>query len=1527
MKFLEKIKGMFIKKNEQNESRFNFKLLGFIALGIGNVVAITITTVAWFALNTKESKIQMVSGDLGVEIEKVTAYKYVYPYYKNSNEFIDYDSPGIVKKYVLEDHTLTYGDTSVDEINITSDNATITLGSRFTGNYTTTPAEGSALNVCIPSSPSPYVPEFRYYLIGDGTFCGVEESWAIEKAFAFGLRENVTNERKAIIDNVVVSAGSCFTLIDVLENVNAHTYHYFPLVSIAESNSPFRIIDSDDDGTGDSLFCLRSGIYTFTYSPDQLKIELRTSDGGQRKDYSVIINNSLDPTKISIDYAGSVNYSTYPTIDSYVPTAIFNQYTTLVLDVELNFKNANPVDAGLEVNRTDSTSNSIYNTPNKYNDTVYNRTGYVDAQHVNPLRASDFYNFYAKFKQTPYASTSALWNDMHRVGDNDSQKFLNDTSYDKTIDCTLHVDGLDSITVPASATDNIYHCYIDIDYDYEHSIYFLDKNRLGKTYILDRDFGFHFYGTQHLESQRTKMKKQKGLFALYISIVSILVSTIVLSIGLSIALFEKYVRGNGTYGEISLRSYYECGSGRPPKTNGPYDPGDPYVITRPRHLYNLSRLQGLGVYGEKTYFVLGKEDLGGVNSNGVPMCYVDDSSSEQVPYLDMSGSDKDTNPINAIGSEALPFYGLFDGQDVEIKNLNVYANPQDAGLFGYTAHGSIVKNLFLSNVTIHALGYTDDYADLYNPESTIGNNAYFVYDPNDGTSTINYTSDYSNSIFTYFYANNLEDFEYTAEGSSPTPLISIQSPSNSYSFSSLLSGDLVTFNQNNQIIPNFDRLFEFFKEKKDEQDATFPIQASSSASLIVSSVDRYGQKHSKVLLSLEFDFTLYSATSTFISMGTRIGGNHGNNIGLVAGHCDGSVYDCYVYNGAFEMNNGGSGYNNLANGSDLGLIGLVGGTVQNILAEESDVGAKEGKNIGVLDFTSIYSQIIDSNSFAENPPAAQGVSSGVVFTPASTAYEEYEKYLRLFNNQYITLKKDSVSFAGRQLISNKDLGVFTIATDPETLDGTSSGMYLDRSVILSESKADLTYNNDYYIYYSTGEFNKEYQTNYGGSTIANYLDYYNTRDNNHFLAGYYIPSKEQVTRDSFITREERQNYVIRFKLDPGRRNKGFYLSDVDVETDGGAFFANYFHYKLVDQDGLHLPINDNKCGIMLKDNLRQEISSFSASFGLPDLYYTGSSQYLYPYCLQDNEGNNCVGNMINFEIKSKLANVTVIAAPTDASKGSALGVYKLNDSDFSGDIADYSLKFNKLSNDPDYAFFMPTSSNLAYFDYKYNEATNKGEVGTYDNNGDFIPGSRKATVPAEHGVVESLYNGNTRLFAHTFCLPRGRYCIGSASKPDQSVPKVYYICAQGQDDGQLDFDDTVFTGNDRVENVDFLNVPRFDIDGTPLITIDDTLDSYNPNDPVTGDNLINRRLYVALVNSRRSTFEDDYCYLSFTYDPSSGKFIISSVKDAVDTKSAITFIAVDNYNHSFAGSPPKQLVVSLLNNESSGPVIVYPTDN
>ena len=997
-----------------------------------------------------------------------------------------------------------------------------------------------------------------------------------------------------------------------------------------------------------------------------------------------------------------------------------------------------------------------------------------------------------------------------------------------------------------------------------------------------------------------------------------LITTISICFSMSFALYNKYVNGNGTYGEVSLRSYYECGSGTEE---------DPYVITRPRHLYNFSRLQGLGIYGEKKYFQLGKVDLGGVDSDGVPMCYENDYSSVQKPYLDMSSSDKDTNPINAIGSEALPFYGAFDGNNVEIKDLNVYANPEDAGLFGYTAHGSSIENLFLSNITIHALGYTDGYEDLYGPESDIGDYTYFIYDPNGTGGTVNLTKDYDQTIYTYYYANNMEDFEYESEGSSPIPYIYIESPNDSpYTFNSLLSGDLITFDSSNNIIPNIDRVFEFFKEKKNEEDIEYPIRATSTASLVVSSVDTYGQKHSKVILSVDFNFTLDEGKD-FISMGVHVGNDHGNNIGLVAGHCDGTVHDCYVYNGSFVMNDGGTGYNNLSNGSNLGLIGKVGGTVQNILAEESDIAMKEGKSIGVLDFTTIYRDIVKSDSF-DGSYHPGGITEGYTYNPISTS--KYIQYLRQYNSNYITIGNDAVSFKGREIVHNTDLGVFTVATDAKTTGMNSdAGINIGNSVITSED--DLAVDDNYYVYYSTGEYVKNYLP---GVTFANYVESYNDRTKTTILPGYHFPSRDQVTRESFALREARQNYFIRFKLDPRyRKGKGFYFSDVDTNTDGGAFLANYFNYKLVDQNGNHIPAGTNKCGVMLKTNLREEVSSFSASFALPKVETIGSVLSDI-YCLEDEERKPYVSNMVNFEIVNEEANVTIIAAPSDKTKPSALGIYKLDNSDFEGSInyekEEYNMKFKQRYDNPDYAFFMPTDSNLSYFDYRINSFTHKGEVGVYtDDSGehfDVANNGTDATVPAEYGKSEFGYSsGKTRLFAHTFLLPKGRYCISSAvlSNDAACAPKVYYICAQGQDDGQFDFDDTVYASSDRVENVDFINVPRFAEDGTANISLVD-VSVYNPSSPTEGDRLGNRRLYVAFVNSDRSEFAALPSDVTFTYDPGSGKFIISSTLSGSDLIEAITHVAVDNYKPTLTNGDQKDLTIVLFDIESNGDVIAYP---
>ena len=143
----------------------------------------------------------------------------------------------------------------------------------------------------------------------------------------------------------------------------------------------------------------------------------------------------------------------------------------------------------------------------------------------------------------------------------------------------------------------------------------------------------------------------------------------------------------------------------------------------------------------------------------------------------------------------------------------------------------------------------------------------------------------------------------------------------------------------------------------------------------------------------------------------------------------------------------------------------------------------------------------------------------------------------------------------------------------------------------------------------------------------------------------------------------------------------------------------------------------------------------------------------------------------------------------------------------------------------------------------------------------------------------------------------------------------------------IDFDDNVFASSDIVANVDFVNVPRFSDEGSENIVIAD-ITSYNPSDPLNGNKLGNRRLYVALVNSDRSTFGSTIpSDLSFTYDPGSGKFRITSTLTGQDLTDAILHVAVDNYKPAIPGGDSKNLTIVLINVESNGQVIVYPAGN
>ena len=115
----------------------------------------------------------------------------------------------------------------------------------------------------------------------------------------------------------------------------------------------------------------------------------------------------------------------------------------------------------------------------------------------------------------------------------------------------------------------------------------------------------------------------------------------------------------------STEAYYYGGTGTEE---------DPYIITTPRHLYNLAWLQYLGIYNDPkklngstefkpTYFKLGVADKAGT--------------------LDMSGW-----PLPPIGTTKYPFIGNFNGNGWTIENLTT-TNTWDE--FG-SKHPSMVSN-------------------------------------------------------------------------------------------------------------------------------------------------------------------------------------------------------------------------------------------------------------------------------------------------------------------------------------------------------------------------------------------------------------------------------------------------------------------------------------------------------------------------------------------------------------------------------------------------------------------------------------------------------------------------------------------------------------------------------------------------------------------------------------------------------------------------------------------------------------------
>ena len=209
--------------------------------------------------------------------------------------------------------------------------------------------------------------------------------------------------------------------------------------------------------------------------------------------------------------------------------------------------------------------------------------------------------------------------------------------------------------------------------------------------------------------------------------------TIGFSAYVTAAAYNKSKNLEPTGGEVSLRSYFQKGSGTSE---------DPFVISRPIHFYNLSRLQNLGVFSSQTYFVLGydpnhPEDIHGVNPGTNLTFYKDNSSNELVTdhTLDMSKIESLTDAIASIGDEQTPFYGDFNGHGLAIKGLKVASKPEDVGVFGYTYPGSSVHDLYLIDPIVTDDGYENnvEIAPLFSDPNNVAYAGSVVW--NNGQST------------------------------------------------------------------------------------------------------------------------------------------------------------------------------------------------------------------------------------------------------------------------------------------------------------------------------------------------------------------------------------------------------------------------------------------------------------------------------------------------------------------------------------------------------------------------------------------------------------------------------------------------------------------------------------------------------------------------------------------------------------------------------------------------------------------------
>ncbi len=248
-----------------------------------------VASFAWFLVVNPNSKLDTVSGDMSISFNKVSAERYVYPFYAQSNSFIDYSKDGSVKEYVLSDSNPTF---TTDAISVSN----------------TTPASSNT----------------KYYLVGNKTFVGLSDATDFDFANAYILSAS-TDGLTFTAKDVTLSAGSQFVIVNqngVIQKLSSSdtlasgieydtNNHSYKVKTAMMVNFELELKKTTD--TTDST--------TETMS---LKIEKES-----REDSAILGMTLFDPTLAKLN--GQDSPEKYP-------EAIYDQNTCLVYKVDLIVK-------------------------------------------------------------------------------------------------------------------------------------------------------------------------------------------------------------------------------------------------------------------------------------------------------------------------------------------------------------------------------------------------------------------------------------------------------------------------------------------------------------------------------------------------------------------------------------------------------------------------------------------------------------------------------------------------------------------------------------------------------------------------------------------------------------------------------------------------------------------------------------------------------------------------------------------------------------------------------------------------------------------------------------------------------------------------------------------------------------------------------------------------------------------------------------------------------------------------------------